>query len=65
MESDDNTVSGMAKGACRACGDVHNVLAHPLVGGVDTIHLFLTLGVVLVSMIIWSRVLAHIKIGGV
>ncbi len=58
---DNSTVKTTALGACDACGAIHRVLARPLVGNVDTIHLFLTLGVVLVSILIWSRVLAHIK----
>lgn len=40
---------------------VNRVLARPLIGNVDTVHLFLTIGVVMVAIIVWSRVLAHIK----
>lgn len=44
-----------------AASDANDVLAAPLIGNVDTVHLFLTIGVVLVAILIWSRVLAHIK----
>jgi hypothetical protein len=44
-----------------AASDTNKVLAMPLLGNVDTVHLFLTLGVVLLSVLIWSRILAHIK----
>lgn len=44
-----------------AAKDTNNVLAMPLIGSVDTVHLFLTLGVVLLSTLVWSRILAHIK----
>ncbi len=44
----------------RAASATNNVLAAPLVGSVDTVHLFLTIGVVLIAGLIWSRILAHI-----
>lgn len=44
-----------------AASGTHRVLTAPLIGNVDTVHLFLTLGVVLVSVIVWTRILAHIK----
>jgi hypothetical protein len=34
-------------------------LTEPIVGTVDMIDLFLLVGIVLVSMFLWSRVLAH------
>jgi hypothetical protein len=37
------------------------ILAAPLVGSLDSVHLFLMLGVVLLSVLIWTRILAHIK----
>lgn len=63
--SDDNRIVDTAKGACKTCGGLHSIVTRPLIGNVDTIHLFLTLGVILVSVLIWTRILAHIKgIGG-
>lgn len=44
-----------------AAGDTNRVLATPLVGNVDTVHLFLTVGVLMVAVIVWTRILAHIK----
>lgn len=45
----------------RATEQTNRVLSMPLIGSVDTVHVFLTLGVVLLSVVIWSRILAHIK----
>jgi hypothetical protein len=35
------------------------VLAAPIVGNVDTVHLFLVTGIVIVSALAWSRIIAH------
>lgn len=64
-DGNGNSIAATAKGACRACGGLHSIVTRPLVGNVDTIHLFLTLGVVLVSILIWTRILAHMKALGV
>lgn len=64
-EGSGNSILATAKGACTACGGLHSVLSRPLIGNVDTIHLFLTLGVVLISIVIWTRILAHMKAVGV
>lgn len=55
------TVVSTAKGACAACGGIHSVLTRPLIGNVNSINIFLVLGVFLISSLIWSRILAHIK----
>ncbi len=44
-----------------AASDTNDVLKAPLVGSVDTVHLFLTVGVVMIAVIVWTRILAHIK----
>ena len=44
-----------------AASDTNSVLAAPLIGKVDTVHLFLTVGVVMLAVIVWTRILAHIK----
>ena len=41
--------------------DTHDVITAPLIGKVDTVHLFLVIGVILLSVIVWTRILAHIK----
>lgn len=35
------------------------VLSAPLVGSVDTVHLFLVTGVVIIGALIWGRILSH------
>lgn len=40
----------------------NTVLAMPIVGKVDTYHLLLLVGVVMVGIIVWSRVLAHMSV---
>lgn len=54
---DGNPVDYMASAASRT----NAILSAPLIGSVDTVHLFLTIGVFLVGIIVWSRILAHIK----
>lgn len=39
------------------------VLAAPLVGNVDTVHLFLVTGVVLVGALIWGHIISHFSRG--
>lgn len=63
-DTSGNSVLATAKGACSVCGGIHSIMTRPLVGNIDTIHLFLTLGVVLISIVIWTRILAHIKAVG-
>lgn len=46
---------------CDAAKETNNVLRRPVIGGADTVHLFLATGIVLVAVIIWSRILAHIQ----
>lgn len=43
-----------------AIARTNNVLAAPIIGSVDTVHLFLTVGIVLVSALVWARVTAHL-----
>jgi hypothetical protein len=37
------------------------IISAPLAGNVDTVHLFLVMGVIIVSALIWHRVIAHLK----
>ena len=46
---------------CDAAKETNNVLRRPVIGGADTVHLFLATGIVVVAVIIWSRILAHIQ----
>lgn len=46
---------------CDAAKDTDSVLRRPIVGGADTIHLFLATGIVVVAVIIWTRIIAHIQ----
>lgn len=39
------------------------VLSAPLVGKVDTVHLFLVVGIVIVSSLAWTRIIAHFPKG--
>lgn len=39
------------------------VLSAPLVGNVDSVHLFLVTGVVLIGALIWGRILSHFPRG--
>lgn len=41
----------------------NSVLSAPLVGNVDTVHLFLVTGVVLVGALIWGKILSHFPRG--
>jgi hypothetical protein len=39
---------------------IQTLLAAPIVGQVDIVHLFLVTGLVLVSIGLWHRILAHL-----
>lgn len=39
------------------------VLAAPIIGDVDTVHLFLVTGILIISALAWGRVLAHFPRG--
>lgn len=45
----------------QAASTTNRVLAMPIAGNVDTVHLFLAVGVVLIATLIWTRILAHIQ----
>lgn len=46
-----------------ALGKTNSVLAAPLVGNVDSVHLFLVTGVILIATLIWGRILSHLPRG--
>lgn len=46
-----------------AIDKTNGVLAAPLIGHVDAVHLFLVTGIVIVSALAWSRVIAHFPRG--
>lgn len=45
----------------KAASETNAILAAPIVGNVDTVHLFLVTGVLLISAIAWGRILAHMR----
>ena len=42
--------------------DVKNLLTAPVVGEVDTIHLWAIVGLVLISLFVWGFILRHIRL---
>ena len=42
--------------------DIKNLLTAPLVGELDTVHLWALIGVVLISLLLWGFILRHIKL---
>ena len=53
----NDTASGVAK----VWDDVFAMLKAPFVGELDLIHLFLLTGIVLVFLVAWGLILAHVK----
>ena len=43
-----------------AAAEANSVLAAPIVGNVDTFHLFLVTGILIVSALAWRIILSHI-----
>lgn len=41
--------------------DLNGWVTRPIVGQVDAMHLFLVTGLVLVFLIMWSMILAHVR----
>lgn len=41
--------------------DLNGWVTRPIVGSVDAVHLFLVTGLVLVFLIMWGMILAHIR----
>lgn len=46
-----------------AINQTNAVLSAPLIGKVDAVHLFLVTGVAIVSVLVWTRILAHFPKG--
>jgi hypothetical protein len=46
----------------RVIDEVREWVNAPIVGSVDPMHLFLVTGLVLVSLILWMMILAHIRL---
>lgn len=43
--------------------DMLNILKAPIVGELDTIHLFILIGLVLILIIAWLHILGYIELG--
>jgi len=46
-----------------ALDKTNSVLSAPIVGNVDTVHLFLMTGVLIIGSLIWGRILSHFSRG--
>lgn len=44
-----------------AAKGTNNIIKAPLLGSVSSVDLFLGVGVILIAVIVWTRILAHIK----
>jgi hypothetical protein len=44
-----------------AASKTNSILAAPIVGNVDTVHLFLVVGIFMLAALAWGRILAHMK----
>lgn len=42
--------------------DIKNLLTAPIVGEIDTVHLWMLVGVVLLSLVVWGFILRHVRL---